>query len=61
MQKFVHSLPYLIHIFPNSVRSSRMEETDEQPDQMDFPNAWPFASKCELSTLALPMVLRGPA
>jgi hypothetical protein len=38
------------------------EETDEQPDQMDFyPNAWPFASKCELSTLGLPMVLRGLA
>jgi hypothetical protein len=32
------------------------EETDEQPDQMDFyPNAWPFASKCELLTLGLPM------
>jgi hypothetical protein len=37
------------------------EETDEQPDQMDFyPNAWPFSSKCELSNLGLPMVLRGP-
>jgi hypothetical protein len=37
------------------------EETDEQHDQMDFyPNAWPFANKCELSTLSLPMVLRGP-
>jgi hypothetical protein len=36
------------------------EEMDEQSDQMDFyPNAWPFASKCELSTLGLPMVLRG--
>jgi hypothetical protein len=36
------------------------EEMDEQHDQMDFyPNAWPFASKCELSTLGLPMVLRG--
>jgi hypothetical protein len=62
MQEFVHSLSYLIHVFPNQVGSSRMEETDEQPDQMDFyPNAWPFASKCELSTLGLPMVLRGPA
>jgi hypothetical protein len=38
------------------------EETNGQPDQMDFyPNAWPFACKCELSTLGLPMVLRGPA
>jgi hypothetical protein len=38
------------------------EEMDEQPDQMDFyPNAWPFASKCELSTFGLPMVLRGLA
>jgi hypothetical protein len=36
------------------------EETDEQPDQMDFyPNAWPFVSECELSTVGLPMVLRG--
>jgi hypothetical protein len=34
------------------------EETDKQPDQMDFyPNAWPFACKCELWTLGLPMVL----
>jgi hypothetical protein len=38
------------------------EEMDEQSDQMDFyPNAWPFVSKCELSTLGLLMVLRGPA
>jgi hypothetical protein len=38
------------------------EETDEQSDQMDFyPNAWPFASKGELSTLGLLMVLRGLA
>jgi hypothetical protein len=38
------------------------EETDEQSDWMDFyPSAWPFASKCELSTLGLLMVLRGPA
>jgi hypothetical protein len=61
MQEFVHSLSYLIHVFPNQVSSSRMEEMDEQPDQIDFyPNARPFASKCELSTLGLPMVLRGP-
>jgi hypothetical protein len=25
-----------IHVFPNQVCSFRMEETDEQPDQMDF-------------------------
>jgi hypothetical protein len=38
------------------------EETDEQPDQMDFcPSAWPIVNKSELSTLGLPMVLRGPA
>jgi hypothetical protein len=61
MQEFVHLLSYLIHVFPNQVSSSRME-TDEQPDQMDlYPNARPFASKCELSTLSLPMVLRGHA
>jgi hypothetical protein len=40
MQEFVHSLSYLTHIFPKQASSSRMEETDEQPDQMDFyPNA----------------------
>jgi hypothetical protein len=63
MQEFVHSLSYLIHVFPNQVdNSSRMEEMDEPHDEMDFyPNAWPFASKCELSTLGLPMVLRGLA
>jgi hypothetical protein len=38
------------------------EETVDQPDHMDlYPNAWPFASKCELSTLGLSMVLRRPA
>jgi hypothetical protein len=38
------------------------EEMDEQSDQMDFyPKAWPFARKCELLTVGLPMVLRGPA
>jgi hypothetical protein len=38
------------------------EEMDEQSDQMDFyPNAWPFARKCGLSTLGLPLVLRGLA
>jgi hypothetical protein len=26
MQEFVHSLSYLIHVFPNPVRSSRMKE-----------------------------------
>jgi hypothetical protein len=32
------------------------EETDEQPVQMDFyPNEWSPTSKCELSTLGLPM------
>jgi hypothetical protein len=36
MQEFVHSLSYLIHVFPNLFCSSRMEETDEQHDQMDF-------------------------
>jgi hypothetical protein len=40
MQEFVHTLSYLIHVFPNQVGSSCIEETDEQPDQMDsFPNA----------------------
>jgi hypothetical protein len=38
------------------------EETDEQPDLRDlYPSAWPLVSKCELSTLGLPMVLRGLA
>jgi hypothetical protein len=37
MQEFVHPLFYLIHVFPNQVdNSSRMEEMDEQHDQMDF-------------------------
>jgi hypothetical protein len=32
------------------------EETDEQPDQMDFyPNAWPPANECELLNPSLPM------
>jgi hypothetical protein len=40
MQKFVHSLSYLIHVFLDQVNSSRMKKTDEQHDQMDFyPNA----------------------
>jgi hypothetical protein len=26
MQEFVHSLPYLIHAFPNQVSSSRMKK-----------------------------------
>jgi hypothetical protein len=34
MQKFVHSLSYLIHAFPKQASSSRMEEMDEQPNQM---------------------------
>jgi hypothetical protein len=37
MQEFVHLLFYLIHVFPNQVgNSSRIEETDEQLDQMNF-------------------------
>jgi hypothetical protein len=61
MQEFVHSLSYLIHVFPNQVdNSSRMRETDEQHDQIDFyPSAGSTVSKSELSTLGLPMVLRG--
>jgi hypothetical protein len=60
MQEFVHSLSYLTHIFPKQASSSRMEETDEQPDQMDFyPNAQ-STNQSELSTIGLPMVLRGP-
>jgi hypothetical protein len=40
MQEFVHSLSYLIHAFLKQASSSRMEETDERSDQMDFyPNA----------------------
>jgi hypothetical protein len=35
MQEFVHSLSYLIHVFPNQVGNvSFMEEMDEQPNQM---------------------------
>jgi hypothetical protein len=38
------------------------EETDEQPDQMDFyPSAWSPVSRSKLSTVGLPMVLRGSA
>jgi hypothetical protein len=33
-------LSYLIHVFLDQVSSSRIEETDERPDQMDScPNA----------------------
>jgi hypothetical protein len=41
MQEFVHSLSYLIHVFPNQVdNSSHMRKMDERPDQMNFyPNA----------------------
>jgi hypothetical protein len=63
MQEFVHSLSYLIHVFPNQVDdSSRMKK------RMNNLTKWIsiqmhdlFAGKCELSTLGLPMVLRGPA
>jgi hypothetical protein len=62
MQEFVHSLSYLIHVFPNQVdNSSRMRK------QMNNLTKWIstqmhdfLLAKCELSTLALPMVLRGP-
>jgi hypothetical protein len=38
------------------------EETEEQPDQMDFcPSAWSTVSMSELSAVGLPMVLRGHA
>jgi hypothetical protein len=36
MQEFVHLLSYLIHAFPKQASFSRIEEMDEQPDQMDF-------------------------
>jgi hypothetical protein len=40
MQEFVHSLPYLIQVFPSPSQFIMHEETDEQPDRMDFyPNA----------------------
>jgi hypothetical protein len=46
---------------PGPSRFISHEETDEQLDQMDFyPNVWFPVSKCKLSTLDLPMVLRGP-
>jgi hypothetical protein len=62
MQEFVHSLFYSIHVFPNQVGSSCIEETEEQPDQMDScPNARSTVIKSKLSILGLPMVLRGPA
>jgi hypothetical protein len=61
MQEFVHSLFYLIHVFPNQVGSFRMKK------RMNNMTKWIstqmhdlFASKYELSTLGLPMVLRGP-
>jgi hypothetical protein len=38
------------------------KETEEQPDQMDFyPSAWSLVNQSELTTLGLPMVLRGHA
>jgi hypothetical protein len=37
MQEFVHSLSYLIHVFPKQMdNSSRMRKTDEQLDQINF-------------------------
>jgi hypothetical protein len=37
MHEFVHSLSYLIHVFPNQVdNSSRVRKMDEQHDQIDF-------------------------
>jgi hypothetical protein len=37
MQEFVHSLSYLIHVFPNQVdNSSRMRKMGEQLDQINF-------------------------
>jgi hypothetical protein len=37
IQEFVHSLSYLIHVFPNQVDNlSRMRKTDEQHDQIYF-------------------------
>jgi hypothetical protein len=50
IQEFVHSLSYFPCISEPSPFISP-EETDEPPDQMDFyPNVWPLACKCELST-----------
>jgi hypothetical protein len=47
MQEFVHSLSYLIHVFPNQVdNSSRVRKTDEQLDQIDFyPHTKPLINK----------------
>jgi hypothetical protein len=51
MQEFIHSLSYLIRVFPNQVGSSRIEETNEPHDQVDFYQMHDlFACKCELST-----------
>jgi hypothetical protein len=37
MQEFVHSLSYLIQVFPKQVdNSSCMRKMDEQHDQIDF-------------------------
>jgi hypothetical protein len=62
MQEFVHSLSYLIHVFLDQVGSSHMKK------RMNNLTKWIstqmhdlFSSKCELSTLGLPMVLRGLA
>jgi hypothetical protein len=56
MQEFVHSLSYLIHVFLNQVSPSCMEETEEQPDQMDFyPSAWSPINRSELSTIGVSM------
>jgi hypothetical protein len=61
MQEFIHTLFYLIRVFPNQVdNSSCMEEMDEQHDQMDFyPSVQSPVNKSELSSLGLPMILRG--
>ena len=61
MQEFVHSLSYLIHVFPNQVdNSSRMKK------RMNNMTKWIFTQMHDLllanvnsQPLGLPMVLRG--
>jgi hypothetical protein len=61
MQEFVHSLSYLLHVFPNQVDdSSRMRKRMNNLTKKIFTHIHNLLlTKSELSTLGLPMVLRG--
>jgi hypothetical protein len=62
MQKFVHSLSYLIHVFLDQVNSSCMKKRVNDLTKWISTQVHDLlVAKCELSTLGLLMVLRGLA